>query len=251
MILSVPGIPRRAIIAALLILGGEIGQPAHPAALASVPNPIVIGPIAATAAPGDSSHDYPFFSTPLDLASLGYVEEEYFIEGTASRFDIPTSITLANTPMTTASVIESGVPYRTRMIVRRPASADGFNGTVLMEWQNVTFGYDIDAGWLASFEHIVRRGYAWIGVSAQRVGVHSANGLRAWNPARYGTLDLSAGGTMTDDSLQYDVFSQTAQAIRNPVGIDPMAGLQVERIIAGACRRPPSGSSSITTPCTH
>jgi len=165
----IAGIPRTVIAATLLILGSEIARSAQPAAVASVLNPVVTGPIAATAAPGDPFHDYPFFSTPLDLASLGYVEEEYFIEGTASRYDIPATITLANTPMTTASVIESGVPYRTRMIVRRPASPDGFSGTVLMEWQNVTFGYDIDAGWLASSEHIMRRGYAWIGVSAQGV----------------------------------------------------------------------------------
>jgi hypothetical protein len=115
--------------------------------------------------------------------------------------------------------------------VRRPASPTFFNGTVLMEWQNVTFGYDLDAAWLAAFEHITRRGYAWIGVSAQRVGVHAANGLTSWGPARYGTLDLAAGGTLTDDSLQYDVFSQAAQAVRDPVGDDPMAGLQVLRIV--------------------
>jgi hypothetical protein len=217
------------MIATLLPFGSQI---ARPAAVASVPNPIVIGPIASTAAPGDPSHDYPFFSTSVDLTNRGYVEEEYFFDGTASRFDIPAVITLANTPMTTASVVESGVPYRTRMIVRRPASPIGFNGTVLMEWQNVSFGYDIDAAWLASFEHLIRRGYAWIGVSAQRIGVHGTTGLRAWNPARYGTLDLTAGGTRTDDSLGYDLFSQAGQAVRHPVGIDPMGGLPVERIIA-------------------
>jgi hypothetical protein len=233
LIFRVAGISRSVAIAGLLILASEIGQPAHPAAAASVPNPVVIGPIAATAAPGDPSHDYPFFSTTVDLASRGYIEEEYFLEGAASRYDIRPGVTLADTPMTTASVIEFGVPYRTRIIVRRPASADSFNGTVLMEWQNVTSGYDFDALWLASFEHIMRRGYAWIGVSAQRVGVHRAGtGLIAWSPTRYGTLDLTAGGTRTDDSLQYDVFSQAAQAVRNPAGNDPMAGLQVQRMIA-------------------
>ncbi|MGE5835567.1 MAG: alpha/beta hydrolase domain-containing protein [Acidobacteriota bacterium] len=220
---------RTMMIMTLLTFGSEIAQP-H--AIASVPNPIVVGPIAATVAPGDPSHDYPFFSTPVDLAARGYVEEEYFFDGVVSRYDIPAAITLANTPMTTANVIESDVPYRTRMIVRRPASPNGFSGTVLIEWQNVSFGYDIDAVWLTSFEHLVRRGYAWIGVSAQRVGVHAASGLRAWSPARYATLDLTAGGTRTDDSLQYDVFSQAAQAVRHPVGIDPMGGLTVERIIA-------------------
>jgi hypothetical protein len=217
------------LIVTLFTLGAEI---ARPAAIVAVPNPIVIGPIPSTAAPGDPSHDYPFLSTPVDLASRGYVEEEYFFDGTASRYDVPAALTLANTPMTTANVIESGVSYRTRMIVRRPVSPNGFNGTVIMEWQNVSFNYDIDAGWLMCFEHLIRRGYAWIGVSVQRLGVHAATGLRAWSPSRYGTLDLTAGGTRTDDSIGYDVFSQAGQAVRHPVGIDPMGGLPVERIIA-------------------
>ena len=150
-----------------------------------VPNPVVIGPIPATAPPGDPSHDYPFFSTTVDLVSRGYIEEEFFFEGTAAGYDIPAPLTLVNTPMTTANVVASGLPFRTRMVVRRPVSQDGFNGTVLMEWQNVATGYDFDAGWLVSHEHILRRGYAWVGVSAQQAGVHQpATGLQAWSPTR-------------------------------------------------------------------
>jgi hypothetical protein len=220
-------------VGVLLIVSFSEAPPAHLRASTFAVNPTVIGPIAASVAPGDPLHDYPFFSTMVDLANYGYVEEEFFFEGTASRYDIPAALTNANTPMTTANVVESGVPYRTRMVVRRPALPRGFNGTVLMEWQNVAVGYDFDAVWLASYEHVIRRGYAWIGVSAQRVGVHqSVTGLREWSPTRYGTLDLTANGTMVDDSLQYDVFSQAAQAVRNPVGTDPMMGLDVERIIA-------------------
>lgn len=224
--------PRTALVSVLLILLTSQTSPVRPHAQASVPTPIVIGPIAATVPPGHPSHDYPFFSPMTDLAARGYVEEEFFFDGTATRYDIPAPVNVANTPMTTASVIESGLPYRTRLIVRRPVSQEAFNGTVLMEWQNVTFGYDIDAVWLASSEHIMRRGYAWIGVSAQRVGVHQpGTGLKAWSPTRYGSLDLTVGGTRTDDSLQYDVFSQAAQAVRHPAGNDPLAGLHVERII--------------------
>ena len=61
-------------------------------ATASVPIPVVTGPLPANAAPGDPSHDYPQLATsldlarPLDLASLGYVEEEYFFSGTANVY---------------------------------------------------------------------------------------------------------------------------------------------------------------------
>ena len=59
------------------------------AAGAGVTNPTITGPIPANVKPGDPSHDYPQLATsldlgrPLDLASLGYVEEEYFFSGTA------------------------------------------------------------------------------------------------------------------------------------------------------------------------
>jgi hypothetical protein len=45
---------------------------------AAVPNPVVTGPIPATAPPGDPSHNYPFFTTTVDLASQGYIEQEFW-----------------------------------------------------------------------------------------------------------------------------------------------------------------------------
>lgn len=197
----------------------------------SVPNPTVAGPIPAESAPGDPSHNYPFFSTNVDLASRGYVEEEFFFEGTANTYNVnPAASKLDN-----AVVTSSGNPYRTRMVVRRPISAEDFNGTVLMEWQNITAGYDADALWIASHDHLIRRGYAWVGVSAQRRGLYAAYiGLRAWSSTRYGTLNIpNTGGIMSDtDGLSWDIFSQAAQAVRHPQGIDPMGGLTVQRIFA-------------------
>ena len=208
------------------------------------PNPTVIGPIPAT--PGDPSHNYPFFSTTVDLAAYGYVEEEFFLEGTANRYSTPTM------PPATGSIIDSGHPYRTRIVVRRPVSPDDFNGTVLMEWQNVTAGYDIDALWDISHDHFIRRGYAWVGVSAQQAGIHTAvTGLKAWSPKRYGKLDVTQGGTIVDDALSYDIFSQAAQAVRSPVGVDPIGGLDVQRVWRSARQCPPLASSRTTTPSTR
>jgi hypothetical protein len=203
---------------------GAHNAPVSPAP--EVPNPIVIGPIAAGAAPGDPSHDYPFFSATADLDTHDYVEEEYFVEGTANRYSV-------TSPLATATVIDGGHPYRTRMIVRRPASAARFSGTVLMEWQNNATSYDIDGLWMFGRAHILRRGYAWVGVSAFRAGVHApVVGLKAWSPSRYGTLDVTHGGTILNDALSFDIFSQAGQAVKAPVGIDPMGGLVVERVFA-------------------
>jgi hypothetical protein len=100
-------------------------------------------------------------------------------------------------------------------VVRRPVDAKKFNGIVLVEWANVTSGYAIDLHWQYSKEYLTREGYAFVRVDAQRVGVHQPNtGLRDWNPSRYGSLDLTAGGSVTDDSLSYDVFSQAIKALR-------------------------------------
>jgi hypothetical protein len=193
--------------------------------LAVVPNPTVTGPIPPNATPGDPSHDYPFLATDVDLASYGYVEEEYFIDGLANRYNTPA--------LATGTIIDGNHPYRTRIIVRRPAAAEDFNGTVLLEWLNVTAGYDIEVHWLLSREHVLRSGYAWVGVSAQRVGVHQAGtGLRSWSPVRYGTLDVTKGGTIVNDALSYDIFSQAAQAVRSPGAVDPMGGLPVQRLFA-------------------
>jgi Alpha/beta hydrolase domain len=78
---------------------------------AEVPAPIVTGPIPANAPLGDPSHDYPQVATALDLASIGYVEEEYFFSGTANVYNTP--------PLTTATVVSSGHRYKSRLIVQR------------------------------------------------------------------------------------------------------------------------------------
>lgn len=179
----------------------------------------VSGPIPGTV-PGDPSSGqledtYPFFSTPDDLASAGYVEEEFYLSGAADGYSI------AGTPVAT------DVPYTTRMVVRRPADPKRFNGTALVEWQNVTAGYDLDALW--DFERITREGFAWIGVSAQRVGVDQ---LRDWSPTRYGDLDVTGGREYVADQLSYDIFAQAGKAIDDPAGVDPMGGLDVGQVLA-------------------
>src|SRR5262249_33819499 len=75
-------------------------------------------------------------------------------------------------------------------------------------------------------------GYAYVGVSAQRVGIHGPAGLLAWSPIRYAGLDVTDHGTVLNDELSYDIFSQAAQAIRTPVGANMLRGLHVRRIIA-------------------
>src|SRR6202795_4519420 len=78
-------------------------------ASAQVPNPTVTGPIAQPVAPGDPSHNYIFFTSNHDLAGHGYVEEEFFIQGTANRYNTPNQTN--PDASSTGTIISSGNPY--------------------------------------------------------------------------------------------------------------------------------------------
>ena len=73
---------------------------------------------------------------------------------------------------------------------------------------------------------MLRDGYVWFGVGAQSVGVNSQGGLKAWDPARYGSL-IHPG-----DAYSYDIFTQAGAALRQTTGGQPLAGLTVQKIIA-------------------
>ena len=164
-------------------------------------------------------------STPRSWTSpgQGYVEEEFFIQGTAHIYDIPRDQMSNGTPA------DATHPFKTRIVVRRPASAARFNGTVVVEWTNVSEGFDNEVEWFHSGEHFVRAGYAWVGVSAQNVGVST---LKQRNADRYSSLDVTDGGTVMGDALSYDIFSAAGAAVRGKGGVNVMGRLKAERLIA-------------------
>ena len=202
-----------ACIAAVAVVRAQ--QP-PPAAKAS-------GPIALTSGVRDASHGYPFNASTLDLAKQGFVEEEFFIQGVARSDEISRDQAANGTPSAATH------PYKTRIVVRRPASAGRFNGTAIVEWVNVSEGFDNEVDWFNAGEHLVGAGYAWIGVSAQNVGVSA---LKQWSPARYGSLDVTDGGSVTGDASSYDIFTAAGQAVRGQNGANVMGGLKVQRLIA-------------------
>src|SRR6185295_2705432 len=56
------------------------------AAQAVVPTPTVTGPIPGET-PGSPSRNYTYWATDIVLKNFGFVEEEFFFEGTANRYD--------------------------------------------------------------------------------------------------------------------------------------------------------------------
>jgi len=107
---------------------------------------------------------HPLDASAVDLARYGYQEREYYASGIANRYRI-------KNPLNNASLVDGGHSYKTRIMVRKPSDPKRFNGIVVVEWYNVSTGQDIDFCWGGSFDYLMREGYAWVGVSAQRVGV--------------------------------------------------------------------------------
>ncbi|MDO9406890.1 alpha/beta hydrolase domain-containing protein [Patulibacter sp.] len=214
--------PRRtSTIATAALAAGvlALAVPTAHAAPSDVPTPTVSGPIPVTAT------SRPFLSSDLDLAARGYVEREYELSGGAVRYAAPTG-TATSAPAADGPGANGTYPYKTRMVVRRPLDPAKFNGTTIVEWQNVTAGFDIEWNWFNDPEYLMSKGYAWVGVSAQRTGI---NALKGWNPARYGTLDAGAGNV----DVSYDIFSQAAKAVRGSYsGRDPLGGLETQTVIA-------------------
>jgi len=80
-----------------------------------------------------------------DLASLGYTEEEFFVSGAASSYTSAEPLT--SDGQWTIEQDETA-DFTTRIVVRRPADAAAFNGTVFVEWLNVSGGLDANPLWV-------------------------------------------------------------------------------------------------------
>lgn len=147
-----------------------------------------------------------------DLATLGYGAEEFFVSGTAQSY----------APVGSAE-------YTTRIVVVLPTDPAKFNGTVLVEWLNVSGGIDAPAVWFMAHREIVRGGYAYVAVSAQQVGVEGGDSLvgadmslKAQDPERYSIL------CHPGDAFAYDMFTHVGRLVRDGA-ID---GLEPETVLA-------------------
>lgn len=137
--------------------------------------PTVRGPVAGSPAPA--------LESAVGLDRFGYVEEEYFIEGTADAFD-PDGIRIAHDQ-----------PYRTRFLVRRPADPARSSGTAFMDPLHMIS--EMPASWIAS-EWLMAKGHVWIGVSVHNSSFGRLYGfpggieaLKAHDFERYDMLQLA------------------------------------------------------------
>jgi len=195
-------------------------------AASQVPTPTVQGPILPS-----SGISY-LGSTTFSPSVVGYEESEYFLSGTATAYKSAATLSKDGkwhvTPQTTA-------PYTTRIVVYRPIDPSRFDGTVVVEWLNVTGGIDAPAAWLNAHMQMIRQGMAFIGVDAQAGGIYGqagsiaakdgAGGIKQTDPDRYGSLNHPG------DSFSYSIYEQAGQAVHAD-GSRLLDGLVPKRVIA-------------------
>lgn len=187
----------------------------------TVPGAVVEGPIAGRPT---------LVSTFFALEPLGYEQAEYFVSGTANAYTNVNELKPDGQWQVQAS---EQANYKTRIVVIRPSDPAKFNGTVLVEWLNVSAGFDSGPDWGMTHTELMRSGYAWVGVSAQKVGVDALidGSAAAIIPGgvsgdRYDSLNHPG------DNYSYDIYSQVAQAIRAPGAVPPLGNLAAKRLIA-------------------
>ena len=188
--------------------------------------PISGVPVTSTPAPGKPA----LLLGAFDIASVGYVAEEFFISGTASSNSSAAKLS----PDGRWSVTPSGAAdFTTRIVALTPADRARFNGTVLVEWLNVSGGIDAPAVWMMAHREMLRAGYGYVAVSVQRVGVEGGvnlmgidMSLKSQDPERYSSLHHPG------DAYSYDIFSQAGRLVRDGQRDDILRGLLAERIIA-------------------
>ncbi len=169
-------------------------------------------------------------ATTGSTSSYGYTEKEFFASGTATAFrstSDPSDGRWNIAPDTSAA-------YRTRILVRLPTDPKRFNGTVVVEWLNVSSG-ESSPDWDYLNPMLTRDGYGYVGVSAQALGVEGGTGITSTSgspgliqqePSRYGSLHHPG------DQYSLDIFAQVGRALRLDRSPVVFAGLHPKHIVA-------------------
>ncbi len=168
-------------------------------------------PVPVLTAPPAGLRGHALWDSYYDLEPFGYEEQELFVSGTA-----------VNGGGATAD-------YTTRVIVARPSDPAAFNGTVLLDWVNVTAQFENAVDTMLSREMLMREGFAYVHVSAQSAGLCCFPALtpKMWDPVRYAAIDHPG------DEYVFDMVTQIARAFKEPhpsAGIDPMGNLGVASV---------------------
>src|SRR5262249_42634278 len=128
-----------------------------------------------------------------DLAHFNYVTKEYFVSGTAN-----------------------GQPYKTRIVIRKPADDAKFSGFVLAESMHPSGN-----PWMFHFTHRYSMSEGHIGLE---ILTSTPQGFIEFNPERYKDLSIAQGQTN-------EIIAQVGALIKSKRKDNPLAGVAVRKMI--------------------
>jgi Alpha/beta hydrolase domain len=172
--------------------GGRGSQPAP----APDPPPVVS---AIAAASPEVTGPGKFFETLMelkpgdDLAHFGYVTKEYFVSGTAN-----------------------GEPYKTRIVIRRPADNSRFSGLVLAESMHPSGN-----PWMFHFTHTYSMTEGHIGLE---ILTSATQGFTEFNGERY-------KGLSTANGQAGEIIAQVGALLKSKHSDNPLAGLPIRKMV--------------------
>jgi hypothetical protein len=128
-----------------------------------------------------------------DLAHFNYVTKEYFVSGTAN-----------------------GQPYKTRIVVRKPADDAKFSGLVLAESMHPSGN-----PWMFHFTHVYSMTSGHIGVE---ILTSATQGFADFNPERYRDLHIANGQTN-------EIIAQVGALLKSTRIDNPLGAVNVRKMV--------------------
>ena len=179
---------------AMPLAGQRGGGPPQPSNLPASPVSVSIPAISAEiTGPGPMFESLMALKPGDDMAHFGYVAREYFVSGTAN-----------------------GQPYKTRVVIRRPAVAGRFSGLVLAESMHPSGN-----AWMFHFTHRYSMASGHIGLDIL-TSTHVP--FVELNKARYGDLQVAQGQAS-------DILAQVGALIKSRNAGNPLADLPIRKMI--------------------
>jgi hypothetical protein len=202
------------IVTCVVLHVGASAALARPCGQVGACNPITLqGPVSFSDPSGPPN--IPPGGTTVDELDPPYAQDELFVSGTVNVFNYNSNPAAPGAaPGDNLIVQTANAPYKTRILVRRPAVAGDFNGTVVVEFFNSTAGFDAAPVWSTSALYFARKGIAWIGVTT------SANRSVPYLKAGCGGFGASCGTryaslVLTDNGQEYEIVSQLVTALKS------------------------------------
>ncbi|CAH0175300.1 hypothetical protein SRABI76_01385 [Microbacterium oxydans] len=171
-------------------------------------HPLHLAPLDGARPPFGAAFDAEF-DLGLSLPAHGYEETEHLLTGSAGTWRLGEP----GAPIR----VDTGIRYRTRILVRRPIDRGRSSGVTHVEPLHPH--RDAGLSWDALAPHLLRRGDAWVGVT---VYPHVAGLMRErLDPDRYAALAVPGGGT------EWDIVSDVLELVRS----DAIGDLRTTRIV--------------------